>query len=143
MPAGSKAKMTLFLSLIFPVYAGAGLWAADLLAGARATSPEGSLLGSFFLLLGIFTAFPFYFISFFPLGKLLGYLRSTQPVKALAYAAAGGLGGYLLLSLQYGGFPEGQQGRGPAAVVLVFAALGLLLAWTEIFLEKKSAAAER
>ncbi|SEF44206.1 hypothetical protein [Paenibacillus sp. UNC499MF] len=143
MPAGNKAKMTLFLSLIFPLYAGSGLWAADVLAGTRAASPEGSLLGSFFLLFGILTAFPFYFISFFPLGKLLGALRSTQPVKALAYSAAAGLGGCWLLVRQYGGFPQGQQGMGPAAGVLVFAALGLLLAMTENYLEKKFAAEER
>ncbi|MEY9091596.1 hypothetical protein [Paenibacillus sp. RC84] len=141
MPAGSKAKTTLFLSLIFPMYAGVGLWAADLLTGTRATSPEGSLLGSFFLLLGIFMAFPFYFISFFPLGKLLGCLHSTQPVKALAYAAAGGLGGYWLLSNLHGGLLEEQQGMGAAAGVLVFAALGLLLAWTETYLEQKFGAA--
>ncbi|GKS10307.1 hypothetical protein YDYSY3_13070 [Paenibacillus chitinolyticus] len=141
MSAGNKTKSALFLSLIFPLYAGVGLWAADLLAGTRATSPEGSLLGSFFILLGILLAFPFYFISFFPLGRLLGYLHSAPPVRALVYTAAGGTGGYWFVSNQYGGLPEGQQGMGTAAGVLVFAALGLLLSWTETYLEQKFGAA--
>ncbi|MFC4775175.1 hypothetical protein ACFO9Q_00070 [Paenibacillus sp. GCM10023252] len=125
----NDTNRTLFLSLLYALQVGAGLWILEAVEGSKIRASHHLDLAPFAAFIGSSTAIPFYFLTFYIIDRACSRMRdqaARSVIQVLTYTAISGWTGHYLFHLLYEQQEVNEFGLQIETAIILFGMIGLI-----------------